>query len=527
MKKTSKIKRTLSLVLCLLLCISAVACSKDDNSKPDASKPGNSQSEATPTRTDLNVRTADTIGILIPYQATKLTDYTLNWNIYDNLVKVVDRTYAKVVPSLAERWEISEDGLEYTFYLRKDVDFHNGEHFTAEDVAYTWTQFKDSAARGYQAVNWDSWEVLDEYTIKLRLINPDPGLLQTLANEGTGIVNKKTVEQYGVTEEAYVGTGPYKLETYNPNELIVLTANEDYFDGVPAIKTINMKVVTDNNSALIMFKNGELDELHGISSLDRQALEKNSNVRVLEESVSRVGGFLFNTNMAPLDNIYVRQAFNYALDRETLCLIGSEGVNKPAQLPIVADHDGYTTEVDYEYNPEKAKELLKKSGLSSNELVITLTHSLEADIVKLATTAQSQLQEVGFTVNLEGIERTVLVQKILAKEVAIGTFTYGAVQYSPQMTFEALVSTSGSWALSGYTGPRADEMNALIKNASAEMDQAKRVKMYEDAMKIFREDALTAPCWNLVTLVAVDSDLEGMFYETAALTTKYEWCKWN
>lgn len=540
MKKHSTAIRILCAILCVVLFAGLVGCGNQadkpsDNPDPDTTSQnpaptGNptldDESKVDETRNVLNVRTGDIAGVLIPYQGTKNIDHTLNWNLYDTLVRAADTYMLDLQPSLAEKWEISDDGMVYTFYLRDDVNFHNGDHFTAKDVAYTWEQIKNSATVSGKAATMESWEIVDDYTIKLYLNQPNGSLINLFATYAFGIVNQRAIEEHGQAEGAFVGTGPYILDTYNPNELIVLKANEDYFAGAPAMKTVNIKVITDSNSALIAFRNGEIDELQGVPYLDSVALQKDPNVTVFDLPTCRVGSVIFNTTMAPFDNIYFRQAINYALDREAISLIASDGVYIPIQVPVTPSHPGYTTEADYPYDPAKAIELLKQSGLSEEEMTITFTHSLESDIVKLATAIQDQLKEVGINVILDGYDRSVSTQKILAKEVEMVTFTYGGSPYNPANTFGAVVATTGNWNMSMYTGPRADEMNELIIEAGAEQDPAKSEQLYIEAMKIFREDALSAPIYNIVTQVAINKDLKGVYLENSASLAKFDQYYW-
>lgn len=295
-------------------------------------------------RTDLNLHLATNPTIIIPCHAVSTYDMNLCYNVFDNLVEAVSDDSLEVAPSLAKDWEISEDGQEYTFYLQEGVKFHNGEDFTSEDVAYTFRMVMDSATTSGKTYMFDSYEIIDDYTVKLKLNQPYPWLLGLLASPAFGIVNKDAVEEFGDQEGAVVGTGAYCLDEWISGEKLVFKANEDYFKGAPSIKTITFKIILDNNSAFIAFQNGELDEYQNATSLDVGAVSSNPEIKVVPKTMTQVTSLVMNTKVKGLDDLKVRQAINYAIDRESMNIAVLDGAGVPIQLPFPKSHEGYTEE---------------------------------------------------------------------------------------------------------------------------------------------------------------------------------------
>lgn len=184
-------------------------------------------------------------------EGSNSSDYIVLYNIYDTLVQLTPE--GKIVPSLATSWDISEDGLDYTFHLRDDVTFHNGERMTADDVAYTFDYNIGTAIGKALLINYTATDVIDDTTLVVHLSSPFAAFLNGLAARAGQIISKKYMEANGV--EGYlsnpIGTGPYKLKSRTSGDTITLEAYDAYWGGEPAIKTVLIKTMTDVSTQII------------------------------------------------------------------------------------------------------------------------------------------------------------------------------------------------------------------------------------------------------------------------------------
>ena len=208
-------------------------------------------------------------------------DYEVPWNIYDRLVevKVAEDGTSSIEPSLAENWEISPDGMEYTFHLAQGVKFHNGNDFTAEDVIYTFTrmlteegamntesvdQIKGAAELlAGEAETLEGVEAVDDYTVKITLKEPFAAFLACISTAGASIYDSEATEaagdQFGMDPALTVGTGPFKFASWTLNDRLVMVRNEDYWKGAPELPGVVIRIVPDTETQTMMFENGELD----------------------------------------------------------------------------------------------------------------------------------------------------------------------------------------------------------------------------------------------------------------------------
>lgn len=366
-----------------------------------------------------------TLTIIIPEESKGLYnqadtgtegEYPVN-QITDGLVNAdIDRN---IVPGLAESWEISEDGLDYTFHLRKGVKFHDGTDFDAEDVK--WTMDQALIPDSYSANKWapyiEGTEIVDQYTVRIRLKAPWYDFMNLLAfEEDLDILSQEAFEKWGEDYgyKAAVGTGPFKFDHWNRGEELVLVRNEDYWgagdENLPYLDKIVYRAVVEDSVKLIQLATKQADVIYNVPFNEVSALETDSSVVIDSTPGGTVHFMAMVTNRPPFDDIRVRQAMNYAIDRQAIVdtiFAGQATVANGLFPPMlfVSEND----KVFYPYDPDKAKELLEEAGYTPDNpfkfLLLTSNASLYQDEAVLV---QAQLKEIGVEVEVLPMEKAAL-----------------------------------------------------------------------------------------------------------------------
>lgn len=275
-----------------------------------------------------------------------------------------------VVGLLAESWDISDDGTEYTFYLREGVKFHNGAEFTAEDVVTSWEAGKDPAnAYAYIHESAESVEVIDTYTVKITTAEPDPLFLIIPARDWamipTDYYNEVGLE--GI-ESNPIGTGPFKFVEWVSGDRVILDAFEDYWDeGLPKVARVTFRPIPESSTRLAAIQTGEIHIANRLSSEEAQSLLGVPNVQVVRYPVDRVFYIAFNNLTSgvgqPTEDVLVRQAMNYAVDRQAIIDALFDGFADLSTGYITPGNLGYDDTIEpYPYDPEMARTLLAEAG---------------------------------------------------------------------------------------------------------------------------------------------------------------------
>ena len=275
-----------------------------------------------------------------------------------------------VVGALAESWEISDDGTEYIFHLREGVKFHNGADFTAQDVVTSWEAGKNPAnAYAYIHERAESVEVIDTYTIKITTPEPDPLFLVIPARDWamvpTDYYNEVGLE--GI-EENPIGTGPFKFVEWVKGERVVLEAFEDYWDaGFPKVAGVVFRPIPESSTRLAAVQTGEIHIANRLSSEEAQSLLGVQDVQVVRYPVDRVFYIAFNNLTSgigqPTEDVLVRQAMNYAVDRQAIIDALFDGFADLSTGFVTPGNLGHDDSVDpYPYDPDRARELLAEAG---------------------------------------------------------------------------------------------------------------------------------------------------------------------
>src|SRR5262245_42523740 len=317
------------------------------------------------TKATLSVVAAVHQATLDPHFAITTQDLIFNRNIYNALIKFKPNSI-EFEPDLATSWTVSKDGLEYTFKLRRDVEWQKGYgKFTAADVKGSFDRLLDPNTKSPFAGSMRMLKeavVVDDYTVQLVLKEPYAGFLYLLTPYRAGpIVNARAVTEKGANYAwDPVGTGPYVFESRIPNRESSIRANDKYWGGAPAVKKVIYRIVTDTNAQAIGLENGEYDLIY--SQIREQAVADRLKRVGFKESLVRRNlpqVIMMNVTVKPFDSLKVRQAIAHAIDRKQLIELAYNAIGEPWYSPIPKGYPYATESVPrYEHDVAKARQLL-------------------------------------------------------------------------------------------------------------------------------------------------------------------------
>jgi peptide/nickel transport system substrate-binding protein len=460
----------------------------------------------------LRVRIGSDIGVLDPARIFGIENQTVAGHIYNGLVKY-DQATNKIVPDLATEWNISKDGKTYTFKLHSGVKWHKGYgELTADDVKFSLERVLDPNTKSRyagQLAGIAGVEAADKLTVKVKLDNPNAGLLNKLTAFNQGwIVSRKAVTEIG--DKKYqmqpIGTGPFIFEKWTPGNQVVVVANKDYFGGAPKISGVTLKLIKDETAAAIALQNGEIDIFFALQQpviIDR--LRKAKNIMVMDRPANHTINLVMNTSKKPLDNLKVRQAIAYGINREGLISGYFKGTKGMGHSVLTSSFPEYSENVpQYPHDPEKAKKLLKASGVGSFTLNLVTVGLSPYD--QLIVPIANDLNKIGIKTKITVLERGAYLQARTKGDIM--TCITGVVgppdPDSPLVTLYATKSFPPGLNTSRYT--KAD---SLLAEASAEQDATKRTAVYRKLLKQVMADVPVLPLYADRLFVAHSNVVKG------------------
>ncbi len=430
---------------------------------------------------------------LDPHQSTALVDRQVFQSIFDKLVDF-DKDL-KIQPQLAEKWDISPDGLVYTFTLRQGVKFHDGTDFDAEAVKYNFDRMlnKDFPSPRKSEINAvDTVEVVDAHTVKITLKQPFAGFLSILADRAGMIVSPTAAKAAGVDFlNNPVGTGPFKFKERVKGDSITLVRNESYWQaGLPKAAGIVYKTVTDENVKLVNLQSGQLDIIDTVPSRQVPTLKTDSRVQLAIHSSLQYQGLWLNTTKGALADKKVRQAVEAAIDREALVKVVFGETAVPAYSPFAPGTPADDGTPLPKRDVEKAKKLLAEAG-KADGVSISLKVSPSPVNQQIAQVIQQMLADANIKVTIEQEEFGQLLDKLSKKDYDMAQVGWSG-RPDPDGNIYAFVVTGMGNNYSGYSNPKIDE---LMNEARKPNDMADRKPMYAEAMKILHEDVPYIYLW--------------------------------
>lgn len=439
---------------------------------------------------------------LDPHMSTKSQDKILFPLIFNGLVRFRPGTadLNAIEPDLAESWEVSPDQLVWTFNLRKGVKFHGGYgEFTADDVVFSLEKAKDkstsSAADDYAAIL--SVEAVTPYTVKITLREKVPFFLGSLVNNHGGFILSRNAwkalgDQAAMTP---VGTGPFALVQYQSKRFVELAANPDYFRGKPLIDKIHYRFMPDEATRELSFDKDEIDLFYGRREarwVQSQSQKKNCKVDIF--GLGELRNLHLNITQKPMDDIRVRKAIAYAVDREGLVTFIGPDVSSPANSVVPKGYLGHSdTATIYPHDIDKAKALLAEAGFANGltlKVVITKVESLRLPMMVI----QEQLRLAGINLDLQVVEHSAfhkLIRQDQSSLVLYGAsrFPVADVYLSQFFLSDSIVGTPTGVTNFSHCTVADDD----IRNAKKAVDLNQQIALWSAAQDKIQKDVYAVP----------------------------------
>lgn len=436
---------------------------------------------------------------------------TTAWHMYDTLLWVNEEGILE--PALAKDWDVSEDGSEYTFYLRDDVTFHNGEPFNADAVVFSWERAKDA---GFEYSNlWQlatTVEKVDDYTVKITTEGPDALFLTTVA-DNWAIIPPQYFQEVGQAgfDEHPVGTGPFVFVEWVKGDRIVLKANPDYWrEDTPKIENLIFRPIPESATRVAAIQTGEVDIVTRLSSEEAQSLLGVPNVTVIKYAQARVYYIAFNNVTTgvgqPTEDPLVRQAMNYAVDIEAIIDSLFNGFAKPAIGFVATGELGYDNVEPFGYDPDKARDLLAQAGYPDGfEMDMACPAGAYTHFEEVCEAVAGYLGEVGIQVNLEIMESGHYWDLEAAKELPpLFGDSWSATDGE---AYRRLIGALGGEeaAYSSWTDETIIDMLVEIKST---IDQEERAKLYGELQVYMRDNPPFVYLYEPYTFEAINTRVQ-------------------
>jgi peptide/nickel transport system substrate-binding protein len=434
----------------------------------------------------LIVGATDEAASLDPHWQNALARQQRTQNIYSYLVQA-DKDL-RIQPDLAEKWEISPDGKTYTFSLRKGVKFHNGRELTSEDVKYSIERIRDpnKASQGKALMaSIDTVDTSDKYVAKMTLKEPDSGLLAAFASAWGAIVAKEDVDKNGGSlDKADGGSGPYMIDDWVPNQALKLKRFPDYYDkSVAHLDGITFQVIPEESAIIAQLRSG---------SVHLTALKDNKNYQVVKDVPTldtlrgpRLGfDYLdIDNQREPFNKIEVRQALQYALDRDEFLAVCTSGLGQlispvpPALKDYTLDPKSFP---EYKQDLAKAKELLAKGGVPNGFKTSIDIIPQFATMVTGSQVLADQLKKIGIDLEIKQYEYGVWLDRFNAHQFELAWNVTGGNADPDPLLRSRLHSKIGS----NQNNSTDTEIDKLLEEGKAITDLAKRKEHYANVQKV-------------------------------------------
>ncbi|MGC6386796.1 ABC transporter substrate-binding protein SapA [Ewingella sp. S1.OA.A_B6] len=464
---------------------------------------------------------------------------TLAAQLYDRLLDVDPYTY-RLVPELAQSWEVLDDGATYRFHLRKDVPFHSTQWFkptrmmNADDVVFS-TQRIIDPNNHYHAVNGDQYpyfdslqfastvksvKKLDDYTVEFRLNNPDASFLWHLATHYAPVLSaeyannlQKTGNEEQIDREP-VGTGPFQLSEYRTGQYVRLARNGKYWKGVPRMSQVVIDMGVGGTGRLSKLLTGECDVLAYPAASQLSILRDDPRLRLTLRPGMNVAYLAFNTSKAPLNDPRIRQAIALSINNQRLMQSIYYGTAETAASILPRASWAYDSNAKVtEFDPDKARKILKDLGqdkLTLHLWVPTASQSYNPSPLKTAELLQADLGQVGIKVVIVPVEGRFQEARLMEMNHDLTLVGWATDSNDPDSFFRPMLSCAAIRSQTNYAHWCNPEFDQLLRQGLLSQQLSQRIEYYQQAQKILEQQLPVLPLASSLRLQAYRYDIKGL-----------------
>ena len=428
----------------------------------------------------------DPVG-LDPHITSAYSSFQILENVLDTLVTL--DAEQNVIPSLAESWEVSEDGLTWTFHLRDDVRFSNERLMDAEDVVFSFTRMLDpetGSGNAYLLAGVNAIEAEDARTVVLSLDAPNPGLLGKLAiNKAVGIIARESVEDGTINTEP-LGTGPFQISDFQPGTRLLLTRNPHYWqEGLPYLDEVEIRIIPDESVRRSALISGDVDWAIAVPPQAVEELRGREDIIISEVPAGAYWYIGLNLEREPLNDVRVRQAIAFAINRNNLATAGAFGNAEVTQDPIPSSSVWDFGFAPFDQDIDQARALLAEAGFAEGFALEIMPTTQYEESIRMAQVLQADLAQIGIRASIQSLEWAEWLE-------TQGEGNYDSYICSwnglvdPDDFFFAQHRTGEVFNFTGYSNPTVDE---LLDEGRGIADMDSRREIYAEINRIIVEEA--------------------------------------
>lgn len=434
------------------------------------------------------------------------------YKVYSSLVRLAPGSVDDFVGDLAHSWSVSEDGLVYTFELRDDAQWHRAfGQVTGHDVKYSFERLKDEnlgSALIEEARLIDEVVVVNDHLIEVHLLAPWPDfLMQFVGYRGGFIVNQQAIEQYADNyEENAVGSGMYTLERWSPREEILVHKNPDYYGEEPFFDVIRYAIILEETVLEVALERGEIDIFYATDPLVQLSVLDNPNLKSTRFLAERMFTAYINVEHPPFDDVRVRQALWYALDKETIAEVGFQGLARPSDTLLGEHIPNRLDSSPYTYDPAYARQLLEEAGFDFANTVINMP--MDDRSVLVSPIMQAMWAEIGVRSVTPMVERLQHVDVMTAGDFDVAVRTVSRPTADQVFSWYLEESNIPYPAASRYRNP---EFNELLADLRTSVDPERLREVTYRIQELVHEEAPVIPLVNVEWVLVMRPDIEGAY----------------